>query len=124
MGRKIRNYDSAKHYENLFNEYFKEHRYDVMKEILDQTHFDNFSDLAEYENHLGFGFDCGLVYGAPANKEMEHEWVLDNGKYNARFYCHNMPYNCQSTTLQKIQMDKAIKDLGLQNLITTYTWID
>jgi hypothetical protein len=79
--------------------------------------------LQEDECHMKFGFDCGWIHLHPKNKEMLHEWELDNGIYCA--YVHAMPsLNCQSTTIKRVQVEKAVRDLGLEKDFYVLTRLD
>ena len=115
MGRrKVRHYPSVEFYEGMLKEYFETHRGEVIGNLLDTLGYDSLEELQEAEYNMKFGLDCGWIHLHPKNKEMSHEWALDNGIYCA--YVHAMPsLNCQSTTIKRVQVEKAVRDLGLED---------
>ena len=116
MGRrKVRNYNNREFYRDLFNNYFTEHNDEVMIDLLQQTHFATVDMLADAERKSYFGLDCGWIVLRPKNEAMRHEWFLDDDRISANMFVHNPHFNCQSTTVQKIMVDKAVKDLGLED---------
>ena len=115
MGRKkIRKHESRGYYETMLDNYFDEHRDEVVQYMLNQLGYESVDALWDDEYRMAFGFDCGWIYLIPRNSEMYHEWELDNGKYGAHIYC-KPPYNSQSTTIQREQVEKAVSDLGLED---------
>lgn len=110
---KVRNYPTTEKIKYILNDYFQEHEEDVIKDLLDKTGFDSIENLQNAEHYSYFGFDCGWVWLATANYIQEEEWIKDNGKYDAKVRGIQYPFNCQSVTCKKIQLEKAIKDLGL-----------
>lgn len=113
MGKKIRHYDSTLKLQELLNTYFLARREDVLKDLLEKTGFNTMEELRNAEHNSYWGLDCGFVWMATANPEQHREWVLDNGKYDAKVRGIKYPYNCQSVTLKQIQLRKAIEDLEL-----------
>lgn len=122
--RKIRNYPSMEYIRNVIDNYFEENKNSVIDYLLNKTGYNTLESLQEDEYHGVFGFDCGLMYIEPLNPEWKREWILDNGKYDARIHPHKMPYNTQSTTLQSIMIHKALFDTCLNEYMYTTTWID
>lgn len=115
MGRKkVRKHQSIAYYEAMLKDYFSEHKDDVVEYMLGNLGYDSLDDLWNDEYRMKFGFDCGWIYLIPRDKEMYHEWELDNGKYGAHIFCRT-PYNTQSTTIQREQVEKAVHDLGLED---------
>ncbi len=113
MGRKkIRNYPSVEFYEGMLKEYFDNHSGEVIGNLLDTLGYESVDSLLDAERNMAFGFDCGWIHLHPRNHEMRHEWELDNGKYCAYVYVRPT-VDCQSTTIKKVQAEKAVKDLGL-----------
>lgn len=110
---KIRNYPTTEEVKELINDYFQKCEGEVIKDLLKKTDFDCIENLQYAEHYSYFGFDCGWVWLATANPIQEQEWIRDNGKYDAKVRGIKYPYNCQSVTIKKIQLEKAIKDLGL-----------
>ena len=72
---------------------------------------------------MKFGFDCGWTIIYPKNREMEREWKLDNGMYDYQIFAHPSYYP-QSTTVQEIQVRKALKDLNLEDEFGCYVKLD
>lgn len=113
MGRKkVRNYPSREFYEEMLTKYFEEHRCEVIGYAMDRLGYTSFQKLQEDEYNSRFGFDCGWIHLCPKNAEMRHEWELDNGTYCAYVWC-SPSYFPQSTTIQKVQVEKAVRDLEL-----------
>ena len=110
---KVRKYPSTGYVREMINRYFNENRDVVLADLLEKTSFADMNELRDAERRSYFGFDCGWVYLETANPEQYREWVLDNGKYDAKVGRLDYPFNCQSVTCKEIQLDKAIKDLGL-----------
>ena len=115
MGRrKVRHYPSVEFYEEMLREYFETHRREVIGNLLDTLGYDSLEELQEAECNMKFGLDCGWIHLRPKDKEMSHEWALDNGIYGA-YVCARPSLNCQSTTIKRVQVEKAVKDLGLED---------
>lgn len=124
MGRKkIRNYPSKQFYEDMLDNYFNEHADEVKTHLMDTLGYSDFDMIWEDECKMKWGFDCGWILLYPTDAKMSHEWELDNGKYGNYIFTHPT-YNCQSTTLQKIQVKKAVEDLGLDELFWVATRLD
>ncbi len=124
MGRKkVRKFESKEHYEEVFDKYFRERRLEVIGHLMDSLGYDDFEKLRSDEVNMKWGFDCGWILIYPRDDVMRHEWELDNGKYSAYIFAHPSYYP-QSTTLQRIQVDKAIKDLGLSDMFFAVTKLD
>lgn len=124
MGRrKVRHYKSKEYYERVFDDYFDEKRDDVIRDLMQTLGYTDFEELRNDEYRSKWGLDCGWILIYPKDKTMYHEWELDNGKYNAYIFAHPSYYP-QSTTLQRIQVDKAIKDLGLSDMFYAVTKLD
>ena len=116
MGRrKVRYYKDREFYKNLFDEYFDKHHAEVMAEVLRQTGFEDSTALSVAEHRMYFGLDCGWILLTPKNKDHAHEWFLDNDRISSYMFVHNKRYNCQSTTIAKIMVEKAVRDLGLED---------
>ena len=116
MGRKkVRNYPPKGFYEEKLDGYFREHRHEVIGNLLDTLGYESVERLQEDECHMKFGLDCGWIHLHPRNKEMSREWGLDNGIYGA-YVCARPSLNCQSTTIKRVQVEKAVKDLGLEDV--------
>ncbi len=118
---KIRKYETVKEVEDLFNRVFIEHRYDIIKHMLNNVDIPDLDSLWEVENVLGFGADCGSCYIITKSDEQYKEWIRDNGKYSAYASHFEWPYNTQSTTLKEIQLEWAIKYLLVQEEYGIYT---
>lgn len=121
--RKVRNYPSKDYYKTMLDTYFKEHHNEVIKHLLDRLGYADLEALQEDEYRMKWGFDCGWTLLTPKNADMRHEWTLDNGKYDVAIFAHPSYYP-QSTTLQRIQVEKAVKDLGLSDIFTISTRLD
>ena len=116
MGRrKVRHYPSVEFYEGMLREYFDTHRHEVIGNLLDTLGYESVERLQEDECHMKFGLDCGWIHLHPKNREMSHEWSLDNGIYGA-YVCARPSLNCQSTTIKRVQVEKAVRDLGLEDV--------
>ena len=131
--RKVRNYPSVEHVEELVNNYFDEHKEEVIDYMISETNrelgkdFKDLDDLHDFEFGSGcggFGLDCGWVWLYAKNKDQRHEWFLDNDRIPNYASPHNWPYHTQSTTLKQYQMKKAIDDLNLSNDYMVYTKLD
>ena len=105
----------------LVNSYFETSHLKVIQYLLDRTDMDTLSDLIEYENLGGFGLDCGWVWLTPINDELYNRWKGCGSSYVSKL---NYPYNCQSTTCKEIQLEKAIRDLGLDYIVKPYVLLD
>lgn len=113
MGRKkVRNFPPKGYYEDKLEGYFREHRHEVIGNLLDTLGYRSLDELQEAEYNMKFGLDCGWIHLHPKNKEMAHEWALDNGIYGA-YVCARPSMNCQSTTIKRVQVEKAVRDLNL-----------
>lgn len=121
--RKIRNFVSKEEFERRINNFIKENKDVIINELLEKTNTLNTEELSTLENNLQFGFDCGIVYFTPLNERMKKEWQLDNNKYDFEIW-PNYPFECQSTTLQKIQAKTIIKLMNLSEVFYTRTWLD
>ena len=121
MGRKkVRHYPSIKYYEDMLEQYFKDNNGAVIPYVIERIGEDparyGIFELQEDECNMRWGFDCGWILLYPKNKEMAHEWELDNGKYGAYVWTDKaLPYCPQSTTLKRYMLEKAVKDLGLED---------
>lgn len=130
MGRKkVRHFASAEHYENLLEDYFNINRDTVLRRLIRAIGEDpdtyRVSALLEDEHNCRWGFDCGWILLYPKNKEMAHEWELDNGKYGAYVWTDRVvPLNVQSTTLKRIMVEEAVADLGLNETFWVSTRLD
>lgn len=124
MGRKkIRNHLPREHYEKMLETYFTEHQEEVITDLLNTLGYSSLEALRDDEYNMAFGFDCGWTKLVPKNREMFHEWELDNGKYCAEVYCRPTYYP-QSTTIQRVQVEKAVRDLGLGEEFRIVTRLD
>lgn len=124
MGRKkVRKYPTKQFYEDMFKEYFDAHGDEVIRDMLDRLGYESMEKLRNDEMHMAFGFDCGWTIIYPKNQEMEREWKLDNGRYDYSIFAHPTYYP-QSTTVQKVQVEKAIRDLGLGDTFGCYVRLD
>ena len=130
MGRrKIRNYISIENFEKMINDYFNENKSKILKDLCDEFNFNTVEDLREFDIHGsfygGFGLDCGFIHLVPKRADQLREWTLDTGypgwAYASRF---KYPYETQSTTCKKFQIDKAMKDLNLGALYTVKVILD
>jgi hypothetical protein len=90
--------------------------------------FKTLEELHEYDingsYYGGFGLDCGWVRVKTFNREQLREWTLDNGKYDAMVWGIRCPYETQSTTLKDIQINKALKDLNMNEQYYTSIRLD
>lgn len=127
MGRrKVRHHKPKQFYEEMLKKYFNEHGEEVLAHTAKELGFNSFQELRDFEfsgYYGGFGLDCGWVLMSPKNREMAHEWELDNGKYSVDIFVHPT-YNTQSTTIMKVEAKKAMEDLGLTNEFYLYTRLD
>lgn len=128
--KKVRNYISIEGFEEMINNYFYNQYSNVNKALCEEFGFDNIDDLREFDIHGsffgGFGLDCGFIHVTPIRSEQFREWRLDNdlgvyGAYASRF---NYPYNTQSTTCKKFQIDMALKELNLKDLYSVKVILD
>ena len=125
MGRrKVRYFPNRDFYKTKFNNYFQEHNDEVMLHLLQQTGFATIELLWEAERKSYFGLDCGWIVLRPKDDKMRHEWFLDDDRISANMFVHNPYFNCQSTTMQKIMIDKAVKDLGLEDVFHVSVRLD
>ena len=130
MGRKkVRHFASVEHYENLLEDYFNTNRDTVLRRLIRAIGEDpdtyGVSALLEDEYNSRWGLDCGWILLYPKNKEMAHEWELDNGKYGAYVWTDKaVPLNVQSTTLKRIMVEEAVADLGLNETFWVSTRLD
>ena len=130
MGRKkVRNYPSIQYYDEMLKEYFENHNgsiiYRVIKAIGENPDYYGIEDLMGDEYHMRWGLDCGWILLYPRDKKMAHEWELDNGKYGAYVWTDRaLPYCPQSTTLKRIMIEEAVKDLGLDDTFWISTRLD
>ena len=127
--RKIRNYPSTNFIRDSINKYFEQNKEDVINELLSKTGFDTVDELYYHEYHdnngLGLsGLDLGWVWVKTYNAEQNREWILDNGKYDNMVRGINCPYDSQSTTIKKFQIDKALKDMKLNDNYYSYVRLD
>lgn len=122
--RKIRNYESTNYLREYLNHYFETQSENVIEAMIKEFGFNDLNELREAEYNMRFGLDCGWVWLKTLNKKQEHEWILDNGKYDAFVTCIRYPYDTQSTTLKNFMLNKAIKDLGLENTYYAYIRLD
>lgn len=122
--RKIRHYLPTSVIAERINKYFREHKEEVIQNMLKETGFDDLNKLHDYEFNYGFGFDCGWVWVKTRSFEQEREWVLDNGKYDALVTGLLTPYSTQSTTLKKIMVDDALEKLGMSGDYFSYVRLD
>lgn len=130
MGRKkVRHYPSREYYEDLLEQYFNDNNGAVIPYVIERIGenpaYYGIEDLMNDECRMRWGFDCGWILMYPKNREMEHEWELDNGKYGAYVWTDRaLPYCPQSTTLKRIMLEKAVKDLGLDDDFWLSTRLD
>ena len=132
MGRKkVRNYLSVKEVEDMINNYFYNCKDEVIKYICENNGaavFKSLEDLHEFDVHGsyygGFGLDCGWCWLSPKRSEQHREWVLDNGKWDAYARNLKLPYNTQSTTLKRLELEKALKDLNIQEFYSVHVVLD
>ena len=134
MGRKVRHYPTVGEVENIFNDYFNTHRDEVIDYMLDQVNLmytdKNFKTLDELRDFDimggpmgGFGLDCGWVWLKPKNKDQAHEWFLDNNRI-PDYASPKLVYNTQSTTLKRMQLSLALRNLGLGDKYSLYERLD
>lgn len=121
---KVRHYETVEDVRRKINNYFYLHENEVIENLLYETGFKTVDDLWNAEYNMGFGFDCGWVWVITTNKEQNHEWVLDNGRYDAYVTMIKYPYNTQSTTCKEIQLNKALKDLNMDSQYMAYVRLD
>lgn len=112
MAKKIRHFKSKNYYEEAFNRYFVMNRQNVLRHLLEKTGCSTLEELHEDEFGMRWGLDCGFVTLAPTNPNMQHEWELDNGKYDYKIWLR-YPYDSQSVTLKDIQARYMLEDLEL-----------
>ena len=129
MGRKkVRKHASKEVYSQFFSDYLRCHKEEFIDRLLAELEFDDLQSLKEFEfsgYYGGFGLDCGWVNIAPKDSEMEHEWALDNGKYNTHIWdIGNEVYSTQSTTIKEVIVKKLLKDTGTEHLFYWYTKLD
>ena len=132
MGRKkVRNYLTREEVEAMINNYFYNCRDEVIKYICENNGsgvFNSLDELREFDIHGsyfgGFGLDCGWCWVYPKRSEQHREWVLDNGKWDAYARDFKLPYNTQSTTLKRLELEKALKDLNIQEFYSIHVRLD
>jgi len=112
--RKVRHYESVDVVRDKINTYFIEHYDDVIKYLLAAVDCETVEQLAEEERHCRFGLDCGWVWVYTNDNEQNREWELDNGRWGAKVTRIRCPFECQSTTVKQIQIDKALEDLHMK----------
>ena len=113
---KVRNYPTREQYENEIKEYMISHRGELIEYMLRRLGYEDVDTLREDEYSMKFGFDCGWVQLHPKNKEMSHEWYLDNGKINDYIFdIANCVYSTQSITIKQPIVEKTIEDMGLES---------
>lgn len=123
--RKVRKYETVEDVRRNLNNYFYLHNNEVIQDLLEKTGFNTVTELQYAECHtMRFGFDCGWVWAGTKNSAQRHEWELDNGEYSAKVNRINYPYNSQSTTCKRIQLNKALEDLGLTDQYYAYVRLD
>lgn len=119
MAKKIRNYPSKADYEARINQFFEEHRDEVIRDMCFALGYDDFERLKHDECHMRFGFDCGFTKLLPRNAEMRYEWILDeHGRKGEDFWAEIYPrfsWDCQSLTCKRPQAEYMLAQLGLED---------
>ena len=117
---KARKFMTVEEVENMINNYFYNCGNNVIKYICENNGvevFNSLDELHEFDIHGsyygGFGLDCGWCWLIPNRDEQLKEWTLDNGKYSAHARRFNWPYYTQSTTLKRLELEKALEDLNI-----------
>ena len=122
---KVRNYHNREHYETLISNYFKENATKVLEETVERMGYKTVEEMPYHDIHDCW-YDCGWVLITPRSSEQSREWRLDS-RYDTDYTIlgeRDMPYGTQSTTIKKIMVDIAIRELGLQEEIFVYTRLD
>ena len=113
---KVRNYPSREEYENHIKEYMLSHRSEIIAYMLRQLGYDDIESLKEDEFSDRRFWVCGSIQLRPKNKDMSHEWFLDNDRIPA--YIHDLTYhiyNTQSLIIKEPIMEKVVNDMGLES---------
>ena len=113
---KVRNYPSKEEYENHIKEYMLSHKGEIIAYMLRQLGYDDIDSLREDEYSKNPFWVCGSFILRPKNKDMAHEWFLDNGRipdyiYDITYYI----YPTQSVIIKEPIMEKDVKDMELEN---------
>lgn len=113
---KVRNYPSKEEYENHIKEYMLSHKGEIIAYMLRQLGYDDIDSLREDEYSKNPFWVCGSFILRPKNKDMAHEWFLDNGRipdyiYDITYYI----YPTQSVIIKEPIMEKVVKDMELEN---------
>lgn len=113
---KVRNYPSKEEWKANILEYMKENKEALIRHMLNKLGYEDIDSLQEDEYSMKFGFDCGWVNLTPKNKDMYHEWYLDNGKIpDSLWDLANYVYNTQSITIKYPIIEKVVEDMGIEN---------
>lgn len=126
MGRtKVRHYPSREEYEATLKEYLTENKERYKRLILNTLGYEDFDSLWNDEYKGKFGLDCGWVQLHPKNKDMRHEWFLDNDRMpDYIFDVATVVYNTQSTIIKSIVIQQLVEDLGLENEFSIVRQLD
>ena len=125
MGRrKIRNYPSKEYYEYEIIEYMKEHREELLHHMLKILGYEDIDSLREDEYKMKFGGDCGFIKLSPKNREMAHEWYLDNDKI-PDYLSDNVSciYSTQSTNIKETIIKKVLEDTELDKVFSVSEYL-
>lgn len=123
MARKVRFYKTKQEIEDVLNTYLISNSDRVIKHLLEKTNCHSVEELHDDEFDMRWGLDCGFLTVEPSNPQMEHEWELDNGKYDTGMRLH-YPYSTQSITLKDIQARFMLEDLNLTSEYYIKTVLD
>ena len=113
---KVRNYPSKEEYENRIKEYMLSHKREIIAYMLRQLGYDDIESLREDEYSKNPFWVCGSFILRPKNKDMAHEWFLDNGRIPAYIYdITYYVYPTQSVIIKEPIMEKVVRDMELEN---------
>lgn len=113
---KVRNYPSREEYENHIKEYMLSHKGEIIAYMLRQLGYDDIESLKEDEFSNSRFWVCGSIQLRPKNKDMAHEWFLDNDRIPSYIYdlTHHI-YPTQSIIIKEPIMEKVVRDMELEN---------
>ena len=119
---KKRYYPTVDDVKEMFQEYFRANGLKAIGYALDKLGYENsfggLKKLLDDEGNMKFGFDCGWVNLYAKRPEQAREWRLDGG-LNITEYVWDVAHCClnvQSVTIKRALTEKAIFDLGVEDL--------
>lgn len=114
------NYPTKEEMKSFIQEWVDNHSQEIIDNLVEQTPFNSFDELTNAERNCYYGLDCGFVSLIPKDRKMYKQWEKEDWY---KLYL-KLPFDCQSTTLQKKQMRYVVEQLGFNEMFYVDSVLD